>query len=357
MPESRIQEVKKYLREYQLSHILISDEHHARYISGFESSNVLLLISRRKNILFTDFRYQSVATQFCRKNPSWRFIEIRKKNFAFLKDHIKQQSRVGIQSDQITVDACDHLRKQLKGVRLIKLRDALSFIPAVKMNNEIKALQKAAAIADRAFLKLLPEIKTDMSEKEVARRLDELCRHYGSEKPSFDTIVLFGARSAMPHGKPSSRRLKNGDWLLFDFGCTIDGYFSDMTRTIVKGKASKKQRYIYDTVATAHEKAKKAICPGVEACFVDSKARTVIDEAGYGETFGHPTGHGVGLIIHEKPSIHKNITTILSKNMVFTIEPGIYIDGFGGVRIEDMMVVTDTGARSLTKSPRELLEI
>ena len=196
-----------------------------------------------------------------------------------------------------------------------------------------------------------------MSEKEVAYRLEELCRMYGSEKPSFDTIVLFGARSALPHGKPSNRRLKSGDWLLFDFGCTVQGYFSDMTRTVVMEKANKKQKYIYDIVATAQERAKKAIRPGVEACFVDSKARSVIEEAGYGETFGHPTGHGLGLIIHEKPSINKNIKTVLSKNMVFTIEPGIYINGFGGVRIEDMMVVTETGARSLTKSPRELLEI
>jgi len=357
VPEVRIKEIKRYLREHHLSHILISDATLAQYISGFESSNIFLLISARKNILFTDFRYRSVAVQFCRKNPLWHFIEIKKRDFVFLKPYIKQQSRVGIQSDLITLDAFDQIKKQLKGMRLIKLHDALSFVPAVKLSYERKAMQKAATIADRAYAKLLSEIKIGMSEKEVASRLEELCRVYGSEQPSFDTIVLFGARSALPHGKPSNRRLKSGDWLLFDFGCTVQGFFSDMTRTVVVGKANKKQKYFYDIVATAQERAKRAIRPGVEACFVDSKARSVIEDAGYGDNFGHPTGHGLGLIIHEKPSINKNIKTVLSKNMVFTIEPGIYINGFGGVRIEDMMVVTETGARSLTKSPRELLEI
>ncbi len=357
MSESRILEVRKYLRRYRLSHILVSDAVHARYISGFDSSNVYLLISARKNILFTDFRYRDIATQFCRRNQNWHFVEIKQKGFTFLRPYIKPQSRVGVQSDLLTLDAYDAIRKQLKGVRLVKLHDALSFIPAVKLSHERVAMQKAAAIADRAFAALLPEIRIGMSEKEVARRLEELCRKYGSERPSFDTIVLFGARSALPHGKPSHRRLRAGDWLLFDFGCTVKDYFSDMTRTVVKGEASKRQKYIYDIVARAQRSAKKAIRPGVEACFIDGKARSIIEEAGYGDAFGHPTGHGVGRMIHEKPSINKNIRTVLSENMVFTIEPGIYINGFGGVRIEDMMVVTKNGARSLTKSPRELLEI
>ncbi len=357
MSETRIREIKKYLRDYHLSHILISDATHARYISGFKSSNVFLLISARKNILFTDFRYQSAAIQFCRKNPLWHFAEIKGRKFAFLKTCIKPQSRVGIQSDLITLDAFDQIKKQLKGIRLIKLRDALSFIPVVKLKHEIKCIQKAATIADRAYAKLLPQIKIGMSEKDVAGRLEELCRRCGSEQPSFETIVLFGARSALPHGKPSNRRLKSGDWILIDFGCTIEGYLSDMTRTMVMGKASKKQKYIYDIVASAQKEAKKTIRPEVEACFVDSKARSIIEDAGYGKTFGHSTGHGLGLILHEKPSININIKTVLLKDMVFTIEPGIYIEGFGGVRIEDVMVVTETGARSLSKSPRELLEI
>jgi Xaa-Pro aminopeptidase len=355
--ETRLQEVKRFVRRYRLSHILISDVTQVQYISGFQSSNAFLLISARTSILFTDFRYQSVAAQFCRKNPLWRFVAIKSKDYSFLRPFLKNRSRVGIQSDSVTLDALDQMKKQLSGVRFIKLRDALSYIPAVKLRHEITAMRRAAAIGDKAFSALLSEVKIGMTEKEAAGRLEELCRMHGSERPSFETIVLFGARAALPHGRPTNRRLRYGDWILCDFGCTVKGFYSDMTRTAVMGKANRRQKNLYALILNAQKQAKKAIRPGVKACFVDSKARSIIEEAGYGELFGHPTGHGLGLIVHEKPSINKNIKTVLAENMVFTIEPGVYINGFGGVRIEDMMIVTKNGARSLTKSPRELLEI
>jgi Xaa-Pro aminopeptidase len=186
--------------------------------------------------------------------------------------------------------------------------------------------------------------------------LEDLCKKYGSEKPSFDTIVLFGPNSALPHGRPSDRKLKKGDWILFDFGCTVRGFCSDMTRTIVFGKAGDRQKQIYSIVLAAQGKAKQKIRPGIQACEIDMYARTVIDKAGYGDTFGHATGHGVGLQIHESPRLFKNNTTTLVPDMVVTVEPGIYISGFGGVRIEDMVVVTKKGYRSLTRTPRTLLE-
>jgi len=187
--------------------------------------------------------------------------------------------------------------------------------------------------------------------------LESLCQRYGSEKPPFDTIVLFGNRSALPHGEPSERKLKQGDWMLFDFGCTIQGFCSDMTRTVIMGKADNRQRQIYNVVLDALEQAKRAVYPGVTAAEVDSCARSVIEKAGYGDAFGHATGHGAGLRVHEAPRINKGSDGVLSEGMVFTIEPGIYLKGFGGVRIEDMVVVTGKGPRCLTKTSRRLLEL
>jgi Xaa-Pro aminopeptidase len=193
-------------------------------------------------------------------------------------------------------------------------------------------------------------------EFEAAQLLEDRCRKYGSEKPSFDTIVLFGNRTALPHGRPSDARLKKGEWVLCDFGCTLDGFCSDMTRTFVMGKATQRQKKIYDIVLRAQENGRAAVSAGVKACEVDKACRRVISDAGYGNLFGHATGHGVGLRIHEKPRISKNDNTILRNGTVITIEPGIYSPAFGGVRIEDMVVVRDNGCEVITNAPRDLIE-
>lgn len=357
MPEYRIRKLKECLKEYDLNHILITDVTSAEYISGFRSSNIFLLISHRRNILCTDFRYREAAIQFCRKNRNWRFVEMKGGNYSFLQALLKKNDRVGIQSDVVTLDQFDKIRKQLKKTKFIKMGETLSFIPVVKMYHEIRAMQRAASIGDKAIMELIKQIKTGMSEITVSRMLEDLCRELGSEKPLFDTIVLFGAHTALPHGKPSKRKLKRGDWVLCDFGCTVNGFTSDMTRTMVMGKANKRQRGIYSIVLKALFEAKKVIRPGIKTCDVDKQAREVIVRAGYGDAFGHATGHGLGLRVHEPPRVfHDNKTTLL-KDMVFTVEPGIYLNGFGGVRIEDMILVTDKGSRTLTKTTRMLLEI
>lgn len=357
MSEYRIAELKRYLKEYNLSHLLITDVISAEYISGFRSSNVFLLISTRRNILFTDFRYKDAAIQFCGRNSIWRFVEIKNSDFTFLQSFLKKNNRVGIQSDSITLDQFEQMKKQLKKVMFVKLGSKVSRVSIVKMKHEISAMQQAASIGDKAFGMLIRRIEIGMTEKEVANILENLCREYGSERPPFDTIVLFGARAALPHGKPSNRKVKPGDWILCDFGCTVGGFCSDMTRTVIMGKADERQKSIYSIVLQAQENAKKAIRAGIKTYEVDKSARTVIKNAGYGDAFGHGTGHGIGLSIHEMPRVSKNDKTVLLKNMVMTIEPGIYIKRFGGVRIEDMVVITETGFRSLTKSPRKLLEI
>ena len=357
MSEYRLKKLKEFFGEYNLSHILITDAASAEYISGFRSSNTLLLISPGKNVLFTDFRYKEEARHFCSKNRRWRFAEIKDSDYSFLRSFIKRDDRIGIQSDVVTIDQCDKLKKQLKSVKILKLGDKLSFIPIVKMQHEIKSMQGAASIGDRAFALLLEKIKTGMTERMVSDTLENLCRENGSAKPPFETIVLFGRRSALPHGKPSNRKLKPGDWILCDFGCTLNGFTSDMTRTLVMGQANNRQKKIHSIVLKALGEAKKAVRPGIRAGDIDKRARSVIEKAGYGDAFGHATGHGLGLHVHEPPRVYKEAKTILLKDMIFTIEPGIYLEGFGGVRIEDMVIVTENSSRSITKTTRRLLEI
>lgn len=345
------------MKQHDLTHILITDVTSAEYISGFRSSNTILLVSHRENNLCTDFRYREAAIDFCRKNRNWRFVEIKDGSYSFLQALIKKNSRIGIQSDVVTLDQLDKLKKKLKKIKFIKLGDGLSFIPAVKMDHEIKAMQRAASISDKALRKLIKLIKTGMSEITVSRMLEDLCRDSGSEKILFNTIVLFGLHTALPHGTPSHRKLKRGDWILCDFGCTVNGFTSDMTRTMVIGKADKRQKDIYSIVMRALEEAKRVIRPGITICDVDKRAREIIANAGYGNAFGHATGHGLGLRIHEPPRVFHDNKNALLKNMVFTVEPGIYLQGFGGVRIEDMILVTDKGFQTLTKTTRRLLEL
>ncbi len=353
----RISQIHKILKKKNLNYILISDIKDAEYISGFRSSNVFLLISLRQKILFTDFRYQDSAADFCAKHSIWRFVKISENDFSFLHSYIKRGSRLGVQSNTITIDQFDKLKKECLYTKFVKIGKEISDILTVKTTREIRAMQCAASIGDKAFETLVKKIKVGMTEREIACMLENLCRKFGSEKPSFDTIVLFGSRAALPHGMPSNRKLKFRDWVLCDFGCIVNGFCSDMTRTLIIGKASNSQRKIYEIVLEAQQKAREKVRSGIKACEVDCCAREIIKKAGYDNAFGHGTGHGLGLRIHESPRIGKKNETILSANMVITIEPGIYIHRQGGVRIEDMVVVKENGSYTLTKSSHNLIEI
>jgi Xaa-Pro aminopeptidase len=228
---------------------------------------------------------------------------------------------------------------------------------APKTGREIALMKQAAHIGDAALSRTLPLLKEGMTEREAAFLLEDHCRRLGSEKPSFDTIALFGERSALPHGTPTQRRIRKGDWVLFDFGCTVGGFASDMTRTAVFGPASPRQKKIYGIVFEAQQKAREAVREGARASSVDACARGIIEAAGWGDNFGHATGHGVGRRVHEPPRISRTNKSPLEAGAVITIEPGIYIPKFGGVRIEDMAVVRKDHGEILTDAPRELREI
>jgi len=357
MNDSRLFRIKKLLKELRTGYILINDTIDAEYISGFRSSNIYLLISSLNNILFTDFRYRESAQNFCEKNTQWQFEEIKQSDFSFIKPFIRRNSIIGVQSGSLTIDQFDLLKRKTGHSKFKKLSTKLSHCIVKKEHYEIEAVRSACYIGDRALKALIPFIKIGISERQLAEMLDNLCREYGSEKPAFETIVLFGQCAANPHGKPSEKQLRRGDLILCDFGCTVKGFCSDMTRTFVMGKADNRQKNIFKTVIDAQNAALQNIRPGIKSFMIDSYARTVINNAGYKEAFGHATGHGVGLRIHEIPRISKEDKTVIEENMVLTIEPGIYIPGWGGIRVEDTIAVTNNGMELLTHFPRNLREI
>jgi Xaa-Pro aminopeptidase len=353
---SRIRAVRKIIAERECTHALVTDAADVFYISGFRSSGAALLVAPRQLDLFADFRYKAAAQDFC-YGSKWRFTMIESGGFGYLGKRVRPLSVVGIQSDAVTVDQYEELKKALPGVKLIPLSTDVADVAMRKLPDEIDSMKAAAHIGDKALKALLPHIKRSVTEASLARTLDGICAELGSEKPSFDTIVLFGERSALPHGHPGERKLRAGDFVLIDFGCTVDGFCSDMTRTFVYGKASEEQHAVYNAVLRAQRCACLAARAGMRCSDLDAIARSSIAESGYGELFGHATGHGVGLRIHERPRLARGVYTVLPENCVVTVEPGVYVPGLGGVRIEDMVVMQKGEATALTHSPRKLMEL
>jgi Xaa-Pro aminopeptidase len=267
---------------------------------------------------------------------------------------IKQLS---FEEDFVTYGQYKELEDKLTGISLSPLNGIVNKLRRYKDSEELSIIEKAAIITDEAFGYIIEYIKPGISEKEISFELENCMRKKGASGTSFNIIVASGIRSAMPHGVASDKLVEKGDFITMDFGCVYQGYCSDMTRTIVIGKATEKQREIYNIVLEAQQKALEAIKPGISTKEVDRVARNVISTYGYGKYFGHGLGHGVGLEIHEEPRLSPLGKDILEAGMVITNEPGIYIPDFGGVRIEDLVVVTHDGNKVLSKSPKQLIEL
>ena len=354
---NRINGLDRVRRKAGFDFLLLTDPTDIAYASGFISSSIVVLIGKGVRLLLTDFRYQQMAQLFCREHTGWRFVLVSKSIGEELRPFIPSGSHIGYQSDRMTVDEFTRLKKRLRRVRFSGCSEQIEPLFVVKQASEISAMHKAARIGDRALKKLLPHIVPGVTELDLVRRLEGYCSELGSQKPSFDTIVLFGKRSALPHGRPGSFRLKRGMFVLIDFGCTVDGFASDMTRTFVCGPASARQRDVYQTVLCAQRNARKHARAGMTGAAIDELARGPITKAGFGEQFGHALGHGVGRRIHEAPRLSSLVKTTLPENTVVTIEPGIYLPELGGVRIEDMAVLHREGIALLTHTSRELAEL
>jgi len=350
------------MRKYRCTHVLITDPIDIEYISGFCSSRAALLVAPENDFLLTDFRYREAAEKFCAKNLSaagrrWRFVPIKENGFLFLAPLVPPGSVVGIQSDVVTVDEQVKLKKALRGVHFVSISGEISGLALAKTQKEVRAMQKAARIADQAFARFLRLLRPGITERDAAAIFDRLAVELGSERCAFDTIVLFGERTSLPHGRPGRHKLKKGDLVLVDAGCTAGGLCSDMTRTMVCGTPSPRQAELYGVAKKALAAALRAARAGIIASSLDRAARSVIEKAGYGPAFGHGLGHGVGRRVHERPRVSSQSKEILPQGSVITIEPGIYLPGFGGVRIEDMVVLHKNGSRLLTHAPRELVEL
>lgn len=343
----RLEMMRKILIDKGIDCLYVNDLNNVRYLTGFRGSAGFVLITKQKAVFVTDFRYQEQSkaeVQGCEI-----VIEKTTKRVDFLKDFVTANQLANLYFERtVTYELYDTVLKQLPVAVYPLQEDIVLECRMLKDRHEMQYIKKATQIAETAFKNVLPRIKEGITELSVVKMLEDEMFELGSKKPSFDIIVASGPNSALPHAQATTRRLSQGDLVVIDWGAVYEGYRSDLTRTVVIGKVQSWQREIYEIVKTAKEKAIKAVKSGLLSTEIDAAARDYIKSKGYGEHFGHSTGHGIGLEAHELPRISWAFPKQITKGMVFTIEPGIYISGKGGVRIEDMLTPLDDTAELLS---------
>jgi Xaa-Pro aminopeptidase len=347
----RLAKLRSTLIEQELDAILVSQPENRRYLSGFTGSAALLAITAGRAVLATDFRYYE---QVGREAPDFELAKIEGKVTDLLPGLLADlgAQRVGFESQHVTVDQLGTFQQATEGVEWMPLKDTVEKIRVVKDEEEIEALRRSAALNDAAFAHMLEVVKPGMTERQVAWQIESYARTHGASKVAFDLIVAAGANGALPHARPGDHTIQPGEPIVVDIGCVLDGYCSDMTRTFCLGQPSAKYLAVWDVVLKAQEAALAGIRTGVSGVEADALARDAIAEAGHGEHFGHGLGHGVGLAIHEGPRASRLSEDIFEVGMSLTVEPGIYLPGEFGVRIEDLVIVREKGVEVLTKTPK-----
>jgi len=350
---SRLVKLRSQLAQKGLEAIFISQSENRRYLSGFTGSAGFLLISQHRAILAIDFRYVEQAQA---QAPDFEIVKIQgeiPKWFPPLASELNAV-KLGFEGKALTFsiykELTDAIGDTKRKISLVPTDGLVESLRAVKDKEELELLVKAAALADAAIEYIIPRIKPGAWEKELAWEIESFLRRNGSEPLPFELIVASGSNSAMPHARPTDKIIRSGEPVVIDIGAKVAGYTSDITRTICLGNQDSKFQRIYDIVLGAQLTAIATIQAGMTGEQADHLGRSVIERAGYKDDFGHGLGHGVGLATHEEPRLGTNSTTILTEGMVFTVEPGIYISGWGGVRIEDMAVLEDGKTRLLTKA-------
>ena len=346
-----LERLRAFLEQEKVDGIFIKGDSSIRYFTGFTGGESLLYVDARRAVIITDSRY---TLQVRQQAPECELVE-HLHGFWPEAAKLPQSDNLALDGDYFSYTEQCALAAVLphaawKNVNLVGLR-------AVKTPEEMQLIRRAVAISDEAFLQLLPHIRAGRKESELAAELEYNMRKLGSTKPSFETICASGKRSALPHGVASDKVVEEGDFITFDFGATYGGYCSDITRTVVVGKAAPWQKEIYDIVLQDNLLGEKTLKAGLTGIQVDGAVRDFIGSKGYGPNFGHGLGHGVGLDIHEKPVLNRANGQPLPAGAVVTIEPGIYLPDKGGVRIEDTVLVTETGCERLTSVPKELKEL
>ncbi len=348
---NRIEKIQKHFPA-GVDAFITSNEKTCLYISGFLFSDGMMFVTKDDATLFTDGRYIEAAEQEvtgCRISTFNRFAEMR----VIVSD--KKIKTIGYEDDLLTVAELEKFKKELP-CEFVPMGGVVRELAEYKDEEEMALVREAQRITDEAFAEVLKLIRPDMRETDVAAELEYQMKKRGASGTSFETIAVSGTNSARPHGVPRPVTLEKG-FLTMDFGCYYKGYASDMTRTVVIGKADDEMKKVYETVLKAQKAAIEAVREGIMGNELDKVARQIIYGAGYEGCFGHGLGHGVGIYIHESPKVNANGRKPLTKGHIFTIEPGIYLKGKYGVRIEDMIQMTENGPLDITKSPKELIEI
>lgn len=349
--KGRIARFRRLMRASGIESLLVTRREDVRYLSGFTGSSGSLLISSGKPCLITDFRY---ALQATRETFGLSVLIQKKDHISEVVDTVKRKGVEVLWFDgsSLTVECLTKFKKT--GLKLREHRDLVKTLRQRKDQWELASIHTAVRRAELSFRELVSSIKPGVTEREIGLRLEYSIREKGSRKAAFDIIVASGENGALPHAIVTNRRIRKGDLVTIDFGAEANGYYSDMTRTYCVGRPSSRQRELHGLVLKAQTAALRGVQVGVACKSVDAAAREVIKDAGHGKHFGHGTGHGIGLLVHESPTVSSLSNDLVEKNMVFTIEPGVYIPGWGGVRIEDMVLVTEDGVKVLTSLPKEL---
>jgi Xaa-Pro aminopeptidase len=351
--DRRHRSVQQIIDNNQLDGILFTSLETIRYLCGFTGSDGALLLSSKESLFLTDSRYWTQAEEEVKQS---RIVHYKKK-LGGIADLISDLNlkKVGVEGPFFALSSYQFLTKKLGSkIEFVALEEEIKNIRAAKDLHELALTRNAIDLSTKSFSHIMEFLREGAVEREVALEMEFFIKKNGAESSGFDTIIASGQRSAMPHGRASNKRIERGDFILIDFGLRLQGYHSDQTRTLICGQPTQEQAKIYQIVREAHDLSIEAIRPGVPFSEIDKIARDHIQQQGYGDYFGHGLGHGIGLAVHEDPVVNGENKGLIQEGMVFTIEPGIYIPNWGGVRIEDMILVTPQGAELLSYLPREL---
>jgi len=354
-PTNAIVQLTQKLERLDVDSILITDLFDIRWLTHFSGSSAKVLLTKEEVWLFTDFRYQEqVKSEVVGATPvilnSAMEDELKSGKYALGK-------KIGFQADKLSYNEVTTYREKFPDLEWVSTTELCDEFVMVKEEEEIFWLQKAADISDKVFEKILPIIHPSVSELDIAAEISYWNKKYGAEKDSFDPIVASGPNGALPHAKPSTKKLMPGELIVIDMGCVCNGYASDQTRTVALGAISSQAKDVYHAVLESQLLGIETAKAGITGKAVDEAVRNYLDQKGYGKYFGHALGHGVGLQVHEKPVLSKRNPELLAPMNVVTIEPGVYIPGKFGVRIEDTVVIQESGCKPLQKSTKKLIEL
>ncbi len=351
----KINKLQKFLKNSHEA-ILIHSPENRRYFTDFPSSDGYLVVTKNDAVFFTDSRYIEAAQKSINSCKAQLLTRISCEVKTFLEEN--NIEKVHTETERLSISLLSQFKKIFSPIKITpsrKLDNAINNMRSVKEISEIECIKKAQQIAEEAFEHILTFIRPGVTEKRIALELDFYMLSHGAEALSFETIAVTGKKTSMPHGVPDDTIVERGDFITMDFGAVYKGYHSDMTRTVAVGEVSAEQRKIYEIVLSAQKASLESLRKGILCKDADAAARDIIATAGYGDYFGHGTGHGVGIEIHELPNLSPRSDAVLQAGNVVTVEPGIYIPNKFGVRIEDMALITENGYENLTKAPKELI--